>query len=213
MKSGKIMEEETLDTAGRILKAAEEEFMEKGYGNAKMMSIAARAGVSHSMLHYYYRSKENLFQKIFNEKARLIAEILEGVYSKDLSLKEIISQFIRKQFNLMMENDRFIWFVIDELIHNEENLMKVIDIVRPKLSDYLVWFNNLLEKETEEGHVRSISVRSLLMNIISINASSFLCIPALRKLSPELDLDEFLSGRREENVEFIWNAIKSNDNQ
>ena len=59
------MAEETLDTAAKILKAAEEEFMEKGYGNAKMMSIAARAGVSHSMLHYYYRSKGKLFQMIF----------------------------------------------------------------------------------------------------------------------------------------------------
>ncbi len=202
-----------MDTAARILNAAEEEFMEKGYGNAKMMSIAARAGVSHSMLHYYYRSKENLFQRIFNEKARLITEILEGVYSKDLSLKEIISQFIRKQFNLMMENERFIWFVIDELIHNEENLMKVIDIVRPKMSDYLSWFNGLLEKEIEEGHVRRISVRSLIMDILSLNASSFLCIPALKKLAPELDLNEFLLERREENVEFIWNAIKNDTNQ
>lgn len=202
-----------MDTAAKILNAAEEEFMEKGYGNAKMMSIAARAGVSHSMLHYYYRSKENLFQTVFKEKAQLLAEILEGIYNKDLSLKEIISQFIRKQFNLMMENDRFIWFIIDELIHNEENLMKVIDLVRPKLSDYLFWFNGLLEKETEEGHVRSISVRSLIMDIISLNASSFLCIPALKKLSPELDLNEFLLGRREENVEFIWNAIKNDTDQ
>ncbi len=207
------MAEETMDTAAKILKAAEEEFMEKGFGNAKMMSIAARAGVSHSMLHYYYRSKENLFQTVFKEKAQLLAEILEGIYNKDLSLKEIITQFIRKQFNLMMENDRFIWFIIDELIHNEENLMKVIDFVKPKLSDYLVWFNNLLEKETEEGHVRSISVRSLLMNIISLNASSFLCIPTMKKLEPELDLNGFLLERREENVEFIWNAIKNGDNQ
>lgn len=213
MKRNKLMEEVKMDTAAKILNAAEEEFMEKGYGNAKMMSIAARAGVSHSMLHYYYRSKENLFQTVFKEKAQLLAEILEGIYNKDLSLKEIISQFIRKQFNLMMENDRFIWFIIDELIHNEENLMKVIDLVRPKLSDYLFWFNGLLEKETEEGHVRSISVRSLIMDIISLNASSFLCIPALKKLSPELDLNEFLLGRREENVEFIWNAIKNDTDQ
>lgn len=29
------MAEETLDTAAKILKAAEEEFMEKGYGNPR----------------------------------------------------------------------------------------------------------------------------------------------------------------------------------
>ncbi len=207
------MAEETIDTAAKILKAAEEEFMEKGYGNAKMMSIAARAGVSHSMLHYYYRSKENLFQRIFNEKAQLVASILEGIYGKDLTIKEIVGQFIRNQFDLMMENDRFAWFMIDELIHNEENVTRVIDIVKHKLSDYLVWFNGVLDKEIEAGHIKNISVRNLIMNIISLNASSFLYIPVLKKLAPGMDINEYLLGRREENVEFIWNAIKNDNNQ
>lgn len=207
------MAEETLDTAAKILRAAEEEFMEKGYGNAKMMSIAARAGVSHSMLHYYYRSKEKLFQMVFDEKAQLIVGILEGIHSKEFDLKEVIAQFVRNQFNLLMDNDRFVWFIINELIHNEENMTKVIDIVKSKLSDYLLWFNDVLTKEIESGRIRSISGRSLIMNIISLNASSFLCIPVLKKLEPEMDINEYLINRREENVEFIWNAIKNDKDQ
>lgn len=207
------MAEETLDTAAKILRAAEEEFMEKGYGNAKMMAIAARAGVSHSMLHYYYRSKEKLFQMVFDEKAQLIVGILEGIHSKEFDLKDVIAQFVRNQFNLLMENDRFVWFIINELIHNEENMTKVIDIVKSKLSDYLLWFNDVLTKEIESGRIRSISGRSLIMNIISLNASSFLCIPVLKKLEPEMDINEYLINRREENVEFIWNAIKNDKDQ
>lgn len=207
------MAEETLDTAAKILRAAEEEFMEKGYGNAKMMSIAARAGVSHSMLHYYYRSKEKLFQMVFDEKAQLIVGILEGIHSKEFDLKEVIAQFVRNQFNLLMDNDRFVWFIINELIHNEENMTKVIDIVKSKLSDYLLWFNDVLTKEIESGRIRSISGRSLIMNIISLNASSFLCIPVLKKLEPGMDINEYLINRREENVEFIWNAIKNDKDQ
>lgn len=207
------MAEETLDTAAKILRAAEEEFMEKGYGNAKMMSIAARAGVSHSMLHYYYRSKEKLFQMVFDEKAQLIVGILEGIHSKEFDLKEVIAQFVRNQFNLLMDNDRFVWFIINELIHNEENMTKVIDIVKSKLSDYLIWFNGVLAKEIKDGHIRDISVRSLIMNIISLNASSFLCIPVLKKLEPEMNINEYLINRREENVEFIWNAIKNDKDQ
>lgn len=207
------MAEETLDTAAKILRAAEEEFMEKGYGNAKMMAIAARAGVSHSMLHYYYRSKEKLFQMVFDEKAQLIVGILEGIHSKEFDLKEVIAQFVRNQFNLLMDNDRFVWFIINELIHNEENMTKVIDIVKSKLSDYLLWFNDVLTKEIESGRIRSISGRSLIMNIISLNASSFLCIPVLKKLEPEMDINEYLINRREENVEFIWDAIKNDKDQ
>ena len=202
------MTEETTDTAARILKAAEEEFLEKGYGNAKMMSIAARAGVSHSMLHYYYRSKEKMFQMIFDGKAQLIVSILEGISGKGLGFKEIITQFVKNQFNLMMENDRFIWFMIDELLHNEENVAKVIDIVKPKLGEYLQWFNEELDKEIMAGNIKRITTRDLIMNIVSLNASSFLYIPVLKKLTPGIDIHEYLLGRREENASFIWNAIK-----
>ena len=207
------MSEETTDTAARILKAAEEEFMEKGYGNAKMMSIAARAGVSHSMLHYYYRSKEKMFQMVFDEKARLIVSILEGIYDKGLGFKEVVTQFVNNQFNLMMQNDRFVWFIIDELIHNEENVTKVIDIVKPKLTEYLRWFNEELDKEIKAGNIKRITARDLIMNIVSLNASSFLYVPVLKKIAPEINVDEYLEGRRSANAEFVWNAIKNDNNQ
>lgn len=207
------MQEKNIDTAARILKAAEEEFMEKGYGNAKMMSIAARAGVNHSMLHYYYRSKEKMFQMIFDGKAQLIVSILEGISGKRLGFKEVITQFVKNQFNLMMENDRFVWFIIDELIHNEENVTKVIDIVKPKLREYMRWFNEELDKEIKAGSIKKITARDLIMNIVSLNASTFMYIPVLKKLEPEINVDEYLAGRRNANAEFVWNAIKNDKNQ
>ena len=50
-----------------ILEAAEDEFITKGYNGAKTTEIAKKAGVTHAMLHYYYRTTENLFQKVFRE--------------------------------------------------------------------------------------------------------------------------------------------------
>lgn len=44
-----------------ILKAAEQEFLTKGYDGARTTSIAQAAGVTHAMLHYYFRTKEQLF--------------------------------------------------------------------------------------------------------------------------------------------------------
>lgn len=44
-----------------ILDAAEEEFLEMGFHGAKTSSIAKRAGVTHAMLHYYFSTKENLY--------------------------------------------------------------------------------------------------------------------------------------------------------
>lgn len=45
------------DTERAILTAAEQEFMLKGYGGARTTAIAEKAGVTHAMLHYYYRTR------------------------------------------------------------------------------------------------------------------------------------------------------------
>lgn len=44
-------------TENRILKAAEAEFLAKGYAGARTTAIAEAAGVTHAMLHYYFRTR------------------------------------------------------------------------------------------------------------------------------------------------------------
>ena len=61
-------EKEDKNTEQAILKAAEEEFLKKGYALSKTTDIAKQAGVTHAMLHYYFRTKENLFEKVFSQK-------------------------------------------------------------------------------------------------------------------------------------------------
>ena len=56
------------DTETLILQAAEKEFFEKGYSGAKTTAIAEAAGVTHAMLHYYFRTKDKLFEKIVSDK-------------------------------------------------------------------------------------------------------------------------------------------------
>lgn len=56
------------DTEYLILQAAEREFMSKGFAGARTTSIAEAAGVTHAMFHYYFRTKEKLFDRIIAEK-------------------------------------------------------------------------------------------------------------------------------------------------
>ena len=56
-----------------ILEAAEEEFLLKGFDGARTTAIAERAGVTHAMLHYYFRTKEQLFERIVAKITALVA--------------------------------------------------------------------------------------------------------------------------------------------
>ena len=55
------------DTESEILKAAEQEFMLKGFDGAKTTSIAHATGVTHAMLHYYFR-RRNSCSSVFLQK-------------------------------------------------------------------------------------------------------------------------------------------------
>lgn len=202
------MAEEITDTAERILKAAEDEFLEKGYGNAKMMSIAERAGVSHSMLHYYYRSKENLFEKFFDSKVKVIAGILKGIREKGLTIEDTIKELVFNQFEIIRADDRFAWFVVNEVLPNPKNLEKVIEMVKPTLNEYFAGFNEYLQENVKAGKIRKIDLPNLAFDIIGMNLSSFFAIPVIKRLSPETDIDKYLEERKKSNAELIVAALR-----
>ena len=98
------MKEETSNTEQSILKAAEKEFLKKGFSGSKTTEIAKEAGVTHAMLHYYFRTKENLFNKVFEEKAKQLADTFLSRVDESLPFLEKIKCFIEAHFDLLTAN-------------------------------------------------------------------------------------------------------------
>lgn len=200
-----------LSTEQIILEAAEAEFLEKGYGNTKTVAIARRAGVSHSMLHYYFRTKEQLFQKIFKEKVQILAQMFGGIFAKDASFTEIIRLVVETQFNFAAQNPQLPPFVFNEILSNKENRNWAIETIFPQIFPYYCTVEKLLNDEIAKGAVRPITIRDLMLNVISINIVAFLALPVLKdafNLDNGEALNHFLNERRKSNVQFILNALK-----
>ena len=200
-----------LDTKQVILKAAEEEFLDKGFGNAKMMAIAKRAGMSHSMLHYHFQSKENLFQKIFQKKIQIISQMFEGIDEQHLSFADTIRLFVECQFDFIAQNPRLPLFVMNEIIANNESLNLVVEIIQPKISEIFDRLQEQLDEEVKKGDIRPVKFFHLMMNVLSMNISTFIAFPLLEALTPNFDkaAKEFiLNERRESNVQFILKALQ-----
>ena len=99
-----------------ILQAAEEEFFEKGFDGARTVSIAQKAGVTHAMLHYYFRSKEQLFRKILDEKMAVFSESVLNVFSDtEKPLLERLEEGIRRHFDFLSSNPGLPAFILREL--------------------------------------------------------------------------------------------------
>jgi len=205
------MNNKELSTEQIILEAAEAEFLEKGYGNAKTVAIAKRAGVSHSMLHYYFRTKEQLFQKVFKEKVQTFTQMFSVVFEKNTDFSETLRLVIETQFNFLTQNPQLPMFVIREIISNKENRDWAINTFYPHLFPFISTIEKMLNTEISKGTVRPIVIQNLMMNIISINISFFIALPALQEVFPitnDAAFTDLLNERRESNVQFILNALK-----
>jgi AcrR family transcriptional regulator len=201
-----------LSTEKVILEAAEAEFLEKGYGNVKTTAIARRAGVSHSMLHYYFRTKENLFQTIFLDKIQMLSKVFEGILVKNLSFTETIRLIVESQFEFVRRNPKLPYFVLNEILLNKENRALVFEALVPKIADIVSHIEKVLADEIAKGTIRQVTTRDFMMNMLSINISTFVALPILQEVLNVGDgdaLEQVLNERRESNVQFILNALRS----
>ena len=205
------MDNNEQNTEQIILEAAEAEFLEKGYGNTKTVAIAQRAGVSHSMLHYYYRTKEQLFQKVFKEKVQTFAQMFGMVFELNTDFKETLQLVIETQFKFAAQNPQLPMFVFREILSNKENRYWAIKTLFPHLFPFFTALEKMLNIEISKGAVRPIAIQNLMMNIISINISVFVALPVLKEafnLDSEEMLENFLKERCKSNVQFIFDALR-----
>ena len=194
-----------------ILEAAEKEFLEKGYAGAKTTAIANKAGVTHTMLHYYFRTKEKLFQRVFQEKVHLIGDSFSQQLSDNLSFEEVIRKFIEIHFDFIKRNPKLPNFVYNEVVINKGNRNFLLEQIHPKIVYVSERIGKLLTEEISKGRVKPIKVYDLMLNIVALNIATFMLLPILEDLTlrknPEY-LDNLIRERRESNVQFILNAIR-----
>ncbi len=194
------------DTEKRILQAAEQEFMQKGFAGARTTVIAEKAGVTHAMLHYYFRTKEKIFEKVISEKITMIKEIIvSSITEEKHSLEEVIQSIIDRHLTFLSENPNLPRFFIGEIFSHPERL----EIVKEKIA---VFANPLIKRlQTMINHYASIGVykwvdaKTLLLDIISLNVFPYMISPLVNSAFNGMmeDRNSFLEKRKFENYETI----------
>ena len=201
------------DTETRILQAAEKEFFEKGYAGARTSSIAEAAGVTHAMLHYYFRTKDNLFERIVTEKISLLGDIiLKAIGDSDLPLEDRIRQGVEQHFDFIASNRDLPRFMVNEIITRPERVNLIAKDVQSIVNRVLSNFQKEIDEYAAKGLCKQVDARMLLVDIISINAFPFIGAPMMRLVigtdSEYATYDDFLKARKAENTETILRKLK-----
>ena len=156
------------NTEQAIIEAARKIFQEKGFKEATMRDIAAVANINMAMVHYYFRSKENLFFLVLNESFSLLLEKVIAILTNDqLDIFEKIRAIVREYITFFAEKPYLPQFLMGEVIRNPERIGKQM-LKNMSFLNVFRTFSDQLEKEYEKGTIQHISALSLLLNIISL---------------------------------------------
>lgn len=198
-------------TEENILEAAEKEFLLKGYAGARTTVIAEKAGVTHAMLHYYFRTKDKLFDKIIESKIGTLRDImLDSVGDPSIPLFDKLKTAIEHHLDFIAANPELPKFMISEVLSNPEKLPIVLDSLRHHTPLMVESLQKQLDEYAAKGLCRKVDAGMLILDIVSLNIFPFMAKPMVNPLLNDMmsDRETFVEARKKENVETIMRKLK-----
>ncbi len=195
------------NTEQSILEAAKIVFVKKGMEGARMQEIADEAGINKAMLHYYYRSKDKLFEAVFKETfLKLVPNLIE-IVKTDISLFDKIRIFVSNYIDIINENPLIPAFIIHELNRNPDRVVELIKSsgINP------IFFINQVDKEIKEGIIEPVNPVHLIVNMLAMCIFPFVARPILQGVifnENRQQYEKFIQERKKEVSEFIINSIR-----
>ncbi|WP_179319629.1 TetR/AcrR family transcriptional regulator [Winogradskyella helgolandensis] len=196
------------NTEEQILDAAKNVFQSKGMDGARMQEIADKAGINKAMLHYYYRSKQLLFEAVFKNAFSLLAPQLNAVLNDNSSIEEKVKNFTFNYISFIVKHPYLPNFIIQELNRNPEFILKMKS--NPGFPN-LEKFSKQVNDEVENGTIKPISAEQLFMNIMALNIFPFVAKPLIMAFTNTDDkaYKQLIEDRKTEVSDFIINSIKN----
>ncbi|MFN8117016.1 MAG: TetR/AcrR family transcriptional regulator [Bacteroidia bacterium] len=195
-------------TEQKIIEAAETVFHEKGFDGARMQEIADKANINKGLLHYYFKSKDALFDAIFNMAIKRMSGNINSILKMEISLDEKIDLIIDSYMNLLLRNSSLPRFVITELNKDSDRFIK--KYLSGEISHVFARFIDSVQLEINKGKIKPIDPRHLFMNMLSMILFPFIGKPMIQTLMG-VDNNEFnklMLERREHIKAFIKQALK-----
>lgn len=194
-------------TERKILEASKRVFLKKGMYGARMQEIADEAGINKALLHYYFRSKDKLFDAVFQDTATMFFAKVRELIEVEKPIFEKIEYFVGEYLELLIPNSFIPSFIISEVQQNPDRIKNIFmqSGVNPEMA-----FAREIDDAVKIGLIKPINPEQLIINIISLCVFPFAASPIIKPMLNYSDEDfgQFIETRKRELAGFIINAIK-----
>ncbi len=159
-----MTQELNTDMESRIVEAATRVFIRRGKAGTSMQHIAAEAGINRTLLNYYFRSKDKLFDVVFQRVFVRFLPDLAGEINARVTIEEKIIRFIDRYHSILKESPYTALFILHEVSTEPDRFVNSIrqQGIRPDQ------FIKEIGQAMEEGKLKKADPRQLLINLLSL---------------------------------------------
>lgn len=185
-----MSEQEGIDMEARILDAAKVVFVRKGYNQTTMTDIANEVGIGRTALHYYYRTKEMLFEAIFGQLIGSLLPNIKRIVEEDIPVIEKVQKAADEYLEMLKENYLFPIFVVSEMNRDPEHLYRVL-LKDPNRIEPLLRLRKEMEMEMDKGNLRKIPLQEAVAVFIGTLIFPVLLQNPLSKIFMDGDMERY----------------------
>lgn len=202
------MTENDKQTEEKIFESATEVFIEKGMDGARMQDIADHAGINKALLHYYYRTKDRLFDAVFEMIAGKMFSRFTPVLDEKMPLEEKIRFFFREHISFLQKNRRLPAFLLNEINRNPARIKRLLD----NLDIEKLW--RVLESqhkgELDKYGITRKNIPQLMTSIAAISVFPFAARGIIESIFQKMgiDFDDYMEERKVFAADFVIGALK-----
>jgi len=203
------MKKKDRNTEQVILQTARKIFIQKGLAGARMQDIADQAGFNKALVHYYFTSKDKLFDLVFEQEFGNFFSSLANVVSSELPLFEKIEKIVDLDIERLSQFPGLPIFVLNEMSRNPGVILKRLKKI--PIEKVLDVFQKQINTEIKKGTIKKITAEQLFINIQSLCIFPFIARPMIRGLM-QMDEKTYMAMIRKRKTEvalFIISAIKT----
>ncbi len=147
-----------------IVQTAKNLFFKEGKFNATTQEIADAAGVNRTLINYYFRSRNALFDLVLKLAKEEEDKKQEMIVMSDLPIREKLDQFIDLHFETAKEYPYMEIYIVTQLNQNASCHFKSDTQIQKMTKKFF----SELEKEMELGNIQKMEPIQFLLNFISM---------------------------------------------
>jgi TetR/AcrR family transcriptional regulator len=203
------MTEKDKQTEEKIFEAATEVFIEKGLDGSRMQDIADRAGMNKSLLHYYYRSKDRLFNAVFEMIAIQMMKKFAPVFDENTSLEDKIRFFFREHISFLQKNPRLPAFLLNEINRNPARIKKFVSNVN--IENFWNMLYTQHKEDLEKYNITRESIPQIMTILVSISVFPFAAKKLIEEIFGKIGIkfDDYLEERKTFAADFVISGLKN----